>query len=91
VLVSGPGLDAARAEVGTPAAEYGRPTVLAAGDAPAGADELPGLASALLPLGTAGIVASVAQVSDRAAAPLMLGPAPAPASRSRDHARRRPA
>jgi CHAT domain-containing protein len=40
--------------------------------APAGADELLGLASALLPLGTAGIVASVAQVSDRAAAPLML-------------------
>jgi len=37
--------------------------------APAGADELLGLASALLPLGTAGIVA---QVSDRAAAPLML-------------------
>jgi len=40
--------------------------------APAGADELLGLASALLPLGTAGIVASVAQVNDRAAAPLML-------------------
>jgi hypothetical protein len=40
--------------------------------APAGADELLGLASALLPLGTAGIVASVAQVGDRAAAPLML-------------------
>jgi CHAT domain-containing protein len=40
--------------------------------APAGADELLGLASALLPLGTAGLVASVAQVSDRAAAPLML-------------------
>jgi hypothetical protein len=39
---------------------------------PAGADELLGLASALLPLGTAGIVASVAQVNDRAAAPLML-------------------
>ena len=31
-----------------------------------------GLASALLPLGTAGIVASVAQVGDRAATPLML-------------------
>ena len=53
--------------------------------APVGADELLGLASALLPLGTAGIVASVAQVSDRGAAPLMLalhrrlraaGPAP---------------
>jgi CHAT domain-containing protein len=40
--------------------------------APAGADELLGLASALLPLGTAGIVASVAQVNDRAAAALML-------------------
>jgi CHAT domain-containing protein len=40
--------------------------------APAGADELLGLASALLPLGTAGIVASVAQVNDHAAAPLML-------------------
>ena len=39
---------------------------------PVGADELLGLASALLPLGTAGIVASVAQVNDRAAAPLML-------------------
>ena len=138
VLVSGPGLDAARAEVGTLAAEYGRATVLAGGDAtaarvlgaidgahlahiaahgvfradspmfsslrladgpmtvhdverlgrapyrlilpscesgrlaPAGADELLGLASALLPLGTAGIVASVAQVGDRPAAPLML-------------------
>jgi tetratricopeptide (TPR) repeat protein len=138
VLVSGPGLDAARAEVGTLAAEYGRAAVLAGGAAttarvlgaidgaglahiaahgvfradsplfsslrladgpmtvhdverlgrapyrlilpscesgrlaPAGADELLGLASALLPLGTAGIVASVAQVGDRAAAPLML-------------------
>ena len=40
--------------------------------APVGADELLGLASALLPLGTAGIVASVAQVNDQAAAPLML-------------------
>ena len=39
---------------------------------PASADELLGLASALLPLGTAGIVASVAQVNDRAAGPLML-------------------
>ena len=138
VLVSGPGLDAARAEVETLAAEYGRATVLAGRDAstarvlgaidgaylahiaahgvfradspmfsslrladgpmtvhdverlgrapfrlilpscesgwcrPAGADELLGLASALLPLGTAGIVATVAQVGDRAAAPLML-------------------
>jgi tetratricopeptide (TPR) repeat protein len=40
--------------------------------APVGADELLGLASALLPLGTASIVASVAQVNDIAAAPLML-------------------
>ena len=40
--------------------------------APAGADELLGLASALLPLGTASILASVAQVNDAAAAPLML-------------------
>ena len=138
VLVAGPGLDAASAEVRTLAAEYGRATVLAGGSAttarvlaaidgaglahiaahgtfradspmfsslrlddgpmtvhdlerlrrapfrlilpscesgllaPVGADELLGLASALLPLGTAGIVASVAQVSDRAAAPLML-------------------
>jgi len=40
--------------------------------APAGADELLGLASALLPLGTASIIASVAQVNDSAAAPLML-------------------
>jgi CHAT domain-containing protein len=40
--------------------------------APAGADELLGLASVLLPLGTAGIVASVAQVNDRAAGLLML-------------------
>jgi len=61
------------------------PSCESAVGAPAGADELLGLASALLPLGTAGIVASVAQVSDRAAAPLMLalhrrlraaGPAP---------------
>jgi tetratricopeptide (TPR) repeat protein len=40
--------------------------------APAGADELLGLASALLPLGTAGLVASVVPVNDAAAAPLML-------------------
>ena len=138
VLVSGPGLDAARAEVGTLASAYARATVLTGQDAstarvlgaidgarlahiaahgafradspmfsslrladgpmtvhdlerlgrapfrlilpscdsarlaPAGADELLGLASALLPLGTAGIVASVAQVGDQAAAPLML-------------------
>jgi CHAT domain-containing protein len=138
VLVSGPGLGAASAEVRTLATQYRRSTVLAGGSAttarvlaaidgaglahiaahgifradspmfsslrlddgpmtvhdverlrraplrlilpscesgllaPAGADELLGLASALLPLGTAGIVASVAQVNDRAAAPLML-------------------
>jgi len=138
VLVSGPCLGAASAEVRTLAAQYGQATVLAGGSAttarvlaaidgaglahiaahgtfradspmfsslrladgpmtvhdlerlrcapfrlilpscesgrlaPAGADELLGLASALLPLGTAGIVASVAQVNYRAAAPLML-------------------
>lgn len=37
-----------------------------------GADELLGLASALLPLGTAGIVAAVVPVNDQAAVPLML-------------------
>jgi hypothetical protein len=138
VLVSGPGLKAARTEVEALAAEYGDATVLGGGTAstarvlaaidgaglahiaahglfradspmfsalrvddgpmtvhdlaglhrapfrlilpscesgllaPAGADELLGLASALLPLGTAGIVAAVAQVNDAAAAPLML-------------------
>jgi tetratricopeptide (TPR) repeat protein len=41
--------------------------------APAGADELLGLATALLPLGTAGIVASVVAVNDAATVPLMLG------------------
>jgi tetratricopeptide (TPR) repeat protein len=39
--------------------------------APAGADEVLGLASSLLPLGTAGIVASVVPVNDAAAVPLM--------------------
>jgi tetratricopeptide (TPR) repeat protein len=39
--------------------------------APAGADEVLGLASSLLPLGTAGIVASVVPVSDVAVLPLM--------------------
>jgi hypothetical protein len=39
--------------------------------APAGADEVLGLASSLLPLGTAGIVASVVPVSDAAVVPLM--------------------
>jgi tetratricopeptide (TPR) repeat protein len=40
--------------------------------APAGADELLGLVSSILPLGTAGVVASVAPLNDRAAVPLML-------------------
>jgi tetratricopeptide (TPR) repeat protein len=39
--------------------------------APAGADEVLGLASSLLPLGTAGIVASVVPVDDVAVVPLM--------------------
>ncbi|GAA3833010.1 hypothetical protein GCM10022226_62870 [Sphaerisporangium flaviroseum] len=39
---------------------------------PVGADELLGLAAALLPLGTAGIVASLVPVSDEAAVPLTL-------------------
>lgn len=41
--------------------------------APIGADELLGLTAALVPLGTAGIVASVVQVNDMAAAGLMVG------------------
>jgi hypothetical protein len=40
--------------------------------APAGADELLGLASSLLPLGTTGIVAGVVQLNDYAVVPLML-------------------
>jgi len=40
--------------------------------APAGANELLGLASSLLPLGTAGIVASVVPLNDAAAVPLMV-------------------
>ncbi len=40
--------------------------------APAGADELLGLVSSMLPLGTAGVVASVAPLNDRATVPLML-------------------
>jgi tetratricopeptide (TPR) repeat protein len=40
--------------------------------APAGANELLGLASSLIPLGTAAIVASVVPVNDAAAVPLML-------------------
>ena len=40
--------------------------------APAGADEVLGLASSLIPLGTAGIVASVVPVNDLAVIPLMI-------------------
>jgi tetratricopeptide (TPR) repeat protein len=40
--------------------------------APAGADELLGLTSSLIPLGTAGIIASVVRVNDKAADLLML-------------------
>jgi CHAT domain-containing protein len=40
--------------------------------APAGADEVLGLASSLIPLGTAGIVASVVPVNDPAVVPLMI-------------------
>jgi CHAT domain-containing protein len=40
--------------------------------APAGADELLGLVSSLLPLGTAGIIASVVPLNDRAVVPVML-------------------
>jgi tetratricopeptide (TPR) repeat protein len=40
--------------------------------APAGADEVLGLASSLIPLGTAGIVASVVPVNDVAVVPLMI-------------------
>jgi len=40
--------------------------------APAGADELLGLASSLIPLGTAAIVASVVPVNDTAVVPLMI-------------------
>ena len=40
--------------------------------APAGADELLGLAASLLPLGTAGIVAGVVPLNDAAIVPVML-------------------
>jgi tetratricopeptide (TPR) repeat protein len=40
--------------------------------APAGADELLGLVSSLLPLGTAGIIAGVVSLNDFAAVPLMI-------------------
>jgi tetratricopeptide (TPR) repeat protein len=39
--------------------------------APAGADELLGLVSSLLPLGTAGVIAGVVPLNDQAAVPLM--------------------
>jgi CHAT domain-containing protein len=40
--------------------------------APTGADELLGVVSSLLPLGTAGIVAAVSPLNDHAAVPVML-------------------
>jgi len=40
--------------------------------APTGADELLGLVSSLLPLGTAGIAAAIVQLNDHAAVPVML-------------------
>jgi tetratricopeptide (TPR) repeat protein len=40
--------------------------------APAGTDELLGLASSLLPLGTSGIVAAIVPLSDRAVVPVMV-------------------
>ena len=40
--------------------------------APVGADELLGLVSSLLPLGTAGIIASVVPLNDQAAVPVMV-------------------
>ena len=47
--------------------------------APAGADELLGLVSSLLPLGTAGIVAGVVPLNDQAVGAADAGPAPPPA------------
>ena len=41
--------------------------------APAGADELLGLVSSLLPLGTAGIIAAVVPLNDHAVVPVMVG------------------
>jgi tetratricopeptide (TPR) repeat protein len=41
--------------------------------APAGSDELLGLVSSLLPLGTAGIVAATLPLNDRAVVPVMVG------------------
>src|SRR6202044_1300122 len=40
--------------------------------APAGANELLGLVSSLLPLGTAGIIAAIVPLNDRAVVPLMV-------------------
>jgi tetratricopeptide (TPR) repeat protein len=40
--------------------------------APAGADELLGLVSSLLPLGTAGIIAAIVPLNDRAVVPMMV-------------------
>ena len=40
--------------------------------APAGADELLGLVSSLLPLGTAGVIAAIVQVNDPAVVPMMV-------------------
>jgi len=40
--------------------------------APAGADELLGLVSSLLPLGTAGIIAAIVPLNDRAVVPIMV-------------------
>jgi CHAT domain-containing protein len=40
--------------------------------APAGASELLGLVSSLLPLGTAGVLAAIVPVNDRALVPLMV-------------------
>lgn len=41
--------------------------------APAGADELLGLVSSLLPLGTAGIIAAIVPLNDYAVVPVMVG------------------
>jgi tetratricopeptide (TPR) repeat protein len=41
--------------------------------APAGANELLGLVSSLLPLGTAGMIAAIVPLNDRAAVPVMVG------------------
>jgi len=40
--------------------------------APAGANELLGLVSSLLPLGTAGIIAAIIQLNDQAVVPIMV-------------------